>query len=294
MTRSSAIAPRLKAGLFVSLFAVGTLVLGNVFTSVEALSAEAAPPKTNFKARDATRFRENPDLTKYGLPNITVVYEDSLFPSGASRSQPNTTYIANNTVPKVRRQNPDIIVIDIEAWPLKAGLSEAEVTATINKFKKVIGVFRRELPTVKIGIYLLLPERNWLAPCGDPGKAASRTKQWHDRNLKLRPLADAVDIIFPSLYTFYNDPKCWDTYAAANIKEARMYGKPVWAFLWMKIHTTGANIPASFWRQQLNTVYRLADGVVVWSKASSTERWSYTAPWWVQTADFLKDNKLAP
>src|SRR5690606_17893556 len=101
-------------------------------------------------------------------------------------------------------------------------------------------------------------------------------------------------VILPSLYTFYSDSTCWDKYAAANIKEARIYGKPVWAFLWTKVHTTGANISRTFCRQQLNTVYNLADGAVIWSMASSPDKWSWSAPWWLETLAFLKEKKLVP
>lgn len=292
MTHPTASPPR-SARAFALLLTLGILAAAHTLVSTAAHAAEAVL-KPNFVARDATRFREDPNLAKYGLKNIVVAYESSLWPSGASRTQPNTSYIASTYIPKVRNLNPDVIVIDIETWPLKSGMTASEITANITKFKKVIAVFRREMPKTKIGLYLVLPERNWLAPCGDPAKVASRTKSWHERNLKLKPLADAVDIIFPSLYTFYSDPTCWNKYAAANIKEARIYGKPVWAFLWMKVHTTGANITGTFWRQQLDTVYGLADGFVIWSMASSTDKWSYTAPWWIQTADFLRDKKLAP
>lgn len=292
MTHATASPHRARRTFFL-LLTLAILATGHAFSSSETHAAEAVL-KPNFVARDATRFREDPNLAKYGLKNIIVAYEASLWPSGASRTQPNTSYIATSYIPKVRNLNPDVIVIDIETWPLKAGMTASEITANITKFKKVIAVFRRELPKTKIGLYLVMPERNWLAPCGDPAKIASRTKSWHERNLKLKPLADAVDIIFPSLYTFYSDPTCWNKYAAANIKEARIYGKPVWAFLWMKVHTTGANITSTFWRQQLDTVYGLADGLVIWSMASSTDKWSYTAPWWIQTADFLRDKKLVP
>jgi len=294
MTYTRRLKTRLRIATIGIATAIGIFSLGDVLTAPDAFAADATPLKSNFRSRDATRFRENPNLAKYGLPNIVVAYESSLWPSGASRTQPNTSYIANTFIPKIRGQNPDVVVIDIEAWPFKSGMTASEITANINKFKKVIAVFRRELPKTKIGIYLLMPERNWLAPCGDPGKSAARTASWHARNLKLTPLASAVDIIFPSLYTFYSDPTCWDKYAAANIKEARIYGKPVWAFLWMKVHSTGAPITATFWRQQLETTYRLADGVVIWSKASSSDKWSYTAPWWVQTVAFLKAKKLVP
>lgn len=281
---------------FCLLASLALITTGQMFFGSNALAAEQTLIKPNFVARDATRFRENPDLTKYGLKNIIVAYESSLWPAGASKTEPDTNYITNTYIPKIRSQNPDVVVIDIESWPFKSTMTATEITTNINKFKKVISVFRRELPTTKIGFYLIMPERNWLAPCGDPKKVATRTSAWHLRNVKLQPLADAVDIIFPSLYTFYEDAKseaCWPKYAAANINEAKFYGKPVWAFLWMKYHSTGNLIPATFWRKQLETTYEFADGFAIWSMASSTDVWSYTAPWWVETASFLKAKGLS-
>ena len=170
-----------------------------------------------------------------------------MWPAGASKSTPNVSYIKNTYIPKnSRSRNPDVPIIDIEVWKFNSSMTASQVTANINKFKQVIGAFRSGLPKTKIGVYLHLPERNWLAPCGDPGKAASRTSSWHQRNLRMQPLADAVDIIVPSIYTFYDDAasiSCWPKYAQANIKEARIYGKPVWAFLWMKYHSNGKWIP---------------------------------------------------
>ena len=86
-----------------------------------------------------------------------------------------------------------------------SSLTSAQITDRINKYKKLLAVFRRDLPNAKLGIYLAMPSRNWLAVCGDPAKRASRYATWHSLNLKLQPLAAAVDIIVPSLYAFYAD-----------------------------------------------------------------------------------------
>jgi hypothetical protein len=275
------------------------LALGIVSLSAVSTAAVAAvlPLKSNFVAYDATRFGENPDLSKYGLTDLMVAYESSLWPSGASKSEPDTSYIANTYIPKIKSKNPKLLIIDIETWKFTSSMTSTEITATINKFKKIIAVFRRDLPNTKLGFYLVMPERNWLAPCGDPGKVASRMASWHERNLKLAPLAAAVDVIVPSLYTFYGDATsqaCWPKYAAANIKEARIYGKPVISFLWMKYQSTGLQIPATFWRKQLDTVYPLADGLAIWSMGSSNEKWSYTAPWWLETVKFLQAQQMVP
>jgi hypothetical protein len=252
----------------------------------------------DFVARDATRYAENPNLAPYGLKDIMVTYAPSLWPSGADRTNPDLNYIRNTYIPKIKSKNPDVIIIDIEHWKFKSYTTAAEWTANINKLKSVVSVFRQEMPNVKLGYYLIMPQRNWLAPCGDPRKVASRTAAWQQANLRMQPLADVVDIIVPSLYTFYLDAKavaCWPKYAEANIQQARLFGKPVWAFLWPKLHTDGTVwLPQALWRTELETVYAKADGLVIWSKAKSDDKWSWTAPWWVETADFLKDKGLAP
>jgi hypothetical protein len=267
--------------------------------SISAIGILASMPAqaADFVARDATRFAEKPDLAPYGLKDIIVAYESSLWPSGADRTYPDLNHIRTSYIPKIKKKNPDVVIIDIERYKFRSTTTAAEWTANINKLKSVVSVFRQEMPTVKLGYYLLLPERNWLAPCGYTKKRAARTAAWHERNLRLQPLADVVDIIVPSLYTFYLDAKavaCWPAYAQANIAEARIYGKPVWAFLWPKLHSdTTKWIPQALWRTELETVYAQADGVVIWSGTGS-DKWSWTAPWWVETADFLRDKGLAP
>jgi hypothetical protein len=275
-------------------FAIGATLL--VSEPVAAAEQVATVTTKSFVARDATRYRENPNLAPYGVKNIVVVYESSMWPRGADRSEPDTKYIARNVLPQLRKQKPDVVVIDIERWYFKYGMTATEITANINKYKKVIATFRSALPDTKLGLYSMLPERNWNAICGDPKKAATRSAAWHSRNLKLQPLADAVDIIFPSLYTIYPDQKsndCWASYAKANIAEAKMYGKPVWPFLWMKNKVGNTWVSTGLWRQMLETVHEHADGVVLWSMASARDKWSWSAPWWKETTRFLKQKGLA-
>jgi hypothetical protein len=268
--------------------------------SISAIGVLAGMPANaaDFVARDATRYAENPNLAPYGLKDITVAYESSLWPSGASKTYPDLNHIRNVYIPKIKSKNPDVVIIDIEQYKFTSTTTATEWTANINKLKSVVSVFRQEMPNVKLGYYLLMPERNWLAPCGDPAKVARRSASWRDRNLRLQPLADVVDVIVPSLYTFFLDTKsvaCWPKYAEANIAEARIYGKPVWAFLWPKLHTDQTKwIPQALWRTELETVYAKADGLAIWSRAGATDKWSWTAPWWVETADFMKDKGLAP
>jgi hypothetical protein len=282
-----------------SLSLLAALSLCAAGLSLGGYDAFAATLKPNFKSRDATRYPQNPNLAPYGLKNLIVAYEEDLWPLGADRTQPNTAYIANTYIPTIKGQNPDVIVIDIEqpTWIITTSSTSAQNTDRINKYKKVIAVFRRDLPNAKIGLYSAMPRRNWLAPCGDPAKRASRYASWHSLNLKLQPLADSVDIIFPSLYGFYSDSTsraCYASYAKAQVKEARIYGKPVWGFLWMKYSSNGSWVARSDWRTHLETAYAAADGLVIWSQKNGSPSWSWSAPWWLETKDFQGDKGLIP
>ena len=50
-------------------------------------------------------------------------------------------------------------MLDIEEhdWKFEPGLTSSQITTRINKYKKLISVFRTRLPNAKIGLYLALP-----------------------------------------------------------------------------------------------------------------------------------------
>jgi hypothetical protein len=107
------------------------------------------------------------------------------------------------------------------------------------------------------------------------------------------PIARLEDILLPSVYTFYEDREGWVQYAIQQIQEARRYGgnKPVYVFLWQQYHASnqklaGTYLPPEFWRLQLETARKYADGVVIWGEYDDT--WNETAPWWLETKSFLE------
>jgi len=112
---------------------------------------------------------------------------------------------------------------------------------------------------------------------------------WRVRNLEMAQLADVADIIFPSLYTFYDNHAEWAVYARANIAEARKYGKPVIPFLWFEYHTStdlgGQLIDGDYWAKQLLVCRQEADGLVIWG--GYLRSFDPKAPWWIETVKFL-------
>lgn len=166
-------------------------------------------------------------------------------------------------------------VINKEDLPMK---TINDIDQNILEYVRVIESFKVKNPQSIIGIYSILPNRQyWIK------------ENWAEINEALKVLSYHVDVIFPSIYTFYPDVGGWVDYAEKNIKQARQYGKPVYVFLWPKYHNSnqyigGKYIEAGFWNEQLKTSCRFADGIVVWSGEPSD--WKDNMPWYKGIVDF--------
>ena len=180
-----------------------------------------------------------------------------------------------------------VYYLDVEQWRV-FGQPDAVVDANVEKFIRMADAVRTAQPDLKFGFYGVMPEIVYwpiVRPVGDQLNA------WRRGNRRTREIARHVDVIFPSLYTFYMDPDGWETYARETLKEARTYGKPVYAFLWPEFHNSnkllgGQNVPREFWRKQLEFCRTHADGIVIWG--GWQERWNEDAGWWQETRLFLK------
>jgi hypothetical protein len=142
-----------------------------------------------------------------------------------------------------------------------------------------------------IGYYGVPPIRDYWRALDPPNSQPYRA--WQSANDQLQPLANAVDALFPSLYTFYDDQDGWTQYAIANLSEARRLarGKPVYAFIWPQFHNSNPVlglklIPGEFWALQLQTIAQHADGVVIWGGWQVL--WDENAEWWQATRQFLR------
>ena len=251
--------------------------------------AEATEQPQGFDARNAMRFANLPDLTRYGLKDVTVVYAAGLWPKKANRSEPDLSFIRSETIPRLRRKATDLVVIDVEHWDL-TGASSDEIERSIRRYVDVLDTFQTHMPGVRHGLYSMVPIRNYWTPVRGKTEDLAR---WRSENERLKPIADVSDVIFPSLYTFYDDRDGWLTYANANIAEAKQYGRPVYPFLWPQYHKSWKPLDRDFWRFQLETVFDNADGMVIWTPAKGRPRWNPLAPWWQETADFLKTAGLS-
>ena len=243
----------------------------------------------------AFRYNKMPSFAGCGLSSLKVFYHGEIFGSG-SKSQPNISQLKNVVIPQIVSKKYQYAVIDIEVWdPIR------EMDKLVTVMKTIRDGVRAKGGKTKIGLYLLIPEKNWLAPVNNDSR---RWTNWKANNAKLQRLAKEVDVLFPSLYTIYDNKNDWLKYAKANIAEARKYGKPVFPFIWPQIHDWNKvdgqkYMASSFWKTQLETVFDKADGIVIWGSIKPTkgskgwDTWHSGMPWWEVTKSFNKANASA-
>ena len=173
--------------LFLSLFCFG-------------LSAQAAAKP--FVVFDALSFKGKADLTSLGMRAILVIDEaELLYDKGDNHNQPNVEKIAAIA----RSLKPGSVAsIDIECWRVNDPNPDVAL-ASIEKYVQVARIFKKEAPSVRIGFYGVLPVRDHWRANGKEG--ATGFSQWQKENDALKPIAEVVDYIFPSLYTLDADPQ---------------------------------------------------------------------------------------
>jgi hypothetical protein len=177
--------------------------------------------------------------------------------------------------------------LDIEVWHLLR-VPRAVRDATIAKLQQVVDVVKAERPSISFGFYAFPPVSVYW-PLVIDGHEEHR--EWAEANDSLAGIASQVNMLFPSLYTFYDDLAGWKKAADRLLTAARRYGKPVYPFLWNEFHDSNEKLrdkelPPSMWRAQLEFCRERADGVVLWG--GWQRYWSDGAGWWKIAREVLE------
>ncbi|MBX7531762.1 hyaluronidase [Qipengyuania sp. 1XM1-15A] len=250
------------------------------------------PPSSNrFTVYGALLHSNEPDLRQWGI-NPIYLFDRGIWKDGESRfSTPDPDLVAE----RIERLPNDgaPLVMDFEFYKTR---TREEAIASREGLRRITETFARYAGDRPIGIYEYLPRRNYWGSIG--ARDSPEFKEWQDLNTLMSSLARSVDLVFPSLYTFHDNPTQWQRYARAQISEARrISNKPVIPFIWPDFHYNGTAgtlepIPRKFWRLQLETLVSIADGIVIWGgwDPISRERvpWDNQAPWWIETLCFLQ------
>lgn len=278
MTRGS----KIQTWLLSYVFALGLLV--------PPLHAQAK----DFAVYDATAFSGKPDMEAHGLKPMAVIYQSTYWWPGQNIKNlpPKEQVLA---IPKRVPAKGEYVTVDIEHWKVDH-ISDLELAQNIERYKTIVKWTKEAYPGRKVGIFGRLPI--WDNYRCNTEHSSSRYKQWQDANAKLQPLAEGVDVIYPELYATNPDMEYWRRIAVEQLEAAKTYkNRPILVYLWFeywdldKKGLEGKDLSPEFWRFQLETVYKYADGVVIWGGAGP-KRWSNEAPWWKVTKAFMQDKGL--
>jgi hypothetical protein len=277
---------------------VGLVFIQGTCKKNNPCTGSACNPKS-FTLFNSIHYNQTPDLNARGVHSFILVYDNHL-----------TSPDLNN--PSDRIPNPDSIralagrlssqptvpiSFDIESW----SYSGSHLPVTISRYLQVMDIFRQVDISSGIGYYGVVPKDAYLWSNIQPAGSANYVK-WQQLNTTLTPIADSVDYFFPSFYTFDNDTVSWNALVNATLDEIRKYnrGIPVYAYVWPQYHD-GQPLQLQFvdtavWRYELETLYNLTDGIVIWSSNKGVNgsilSWDETMPWWQVTQAFIQEHGI--
>lgn len=230
---------------------------------------------------DATNYTGKPDLSAQGWRGVHLVHwRDATNADGTEPDEAKVRAQARLAVSK--RQ---LCVINIEHWPVDVRSdSLAVVKDSIRKLRLVADWAHDEEPGLAVGVYRLMPLRDYWTPvqyelllrnAGHPWFERNRAqftkayRDWLGANTRLRTLglAEAFDFVCPSLYIFRDDPESNAIYFRHNLSEAEKFGKRIYPFLWLNYHDTNQLAQAESWPPLLPIVRENSDGIMLWSGA---------------------------
>ena len=228
-----------------------------------------------FSVEDQTNYTNVANLGQYGLNRNFYFTNGGVWKDYhgdvTNPDEQNTRLLARNVAALGK-----VLVLNIEHWPVDIRkATKAEVDESVRKLKLIVDWLKDERPELKVAFYGIMPLRDYWIPVtyqskfnsdqwwreSELAKWTPALVAWQDANDYLKPLAEKVDYILPSLYTFYDDPDSWQLYADWNIAEAQRYGKPVVPVLNPQyngsVPTTGTFIDGPDFRAQLDATRRL-------------------------------------
>lgn len=175
------------------------------------------------------------------------------------------------------KNDSTIVYIDLEGEYLDNLINKNIEDDTFKKSLKLyidILQFAKDMrPNAKWGYYYLPFSTYW-----------NRNSNFYNKHLKIKKIIEQCDILFPSLYTFYEEKSVeWkkenEEYLKYNInnfiKIKKYYNKPVYVFIWHRYHNSNPNVGMSFipkkiFQKQIKLIinsifeHQKIDGIVWW------------------------------
>jgi hypothetical protein len=236
--------------------------------------------KKEFKVFDALLFEETPDLKQYGFTDINMIYEDGVISTDYYKKKGdfNWRFIDSKKVivqsAKSKKYSSIPTVLDVEYWGHLLYNSKTKKEAE-DVFVRLIRQYRVNDPNSLISVFHY-------------GAISER-------------IYNASNVVYPCYYTHSTNRNEWVSMVKngiASIKKRNM-DLPIYVFIWPQYnpipskHDLGYKfVEPDFWRLQLETLYLLCDGVIIWSHYRDENDkniiFNKNMPWFQETLKFMK------
>jgi len=258
-------------------------------------SSQLVAKNNSFEIYDGTQYKNRPNMEQYGIKDITILYGSRFWDKGKSRED----IPSNKRLKKLARKydgKTEMIVLDIEHWKVQGHpLRPWIIDKSIKKYTETIKIFKSHTMQSKVGYFGgPFPISNYRASIAD--KNSSLYKTWIQDNDKLSKLANHVDAVFPSVYTYNENIAEWEKSFLRKVENIkRFHNGKVYVFLWPQYfdnapapeHLRLKFMPANFWKHQLEFANKHVDGVVIWGgwdfKKWQPMVWDDNSDWWIET-----------
>jgi|GEM_PF-909648 len=256
-------------------------------------AALGATKSACFRVFDATLYAGKPDLSVLGVQRLSVAEPERWWGSLATSNLTARRAATMAGIAALHPQ-PSSLAVDLEL-PEDGNLGST--IDNVAEYQRVAQWIRDGGFGGTLGFYGLLPLNDYWS--AQPSAGPERAKYLQNANEHYQVLNASVDALYPSLYTFYPDQAGWRRYAISTVLSARHLSpaRPLYPFIWPQYHNSNATLglqylDASFWQVQLDTLYVLSDGLVVWGGwdfgANRQATWDPQAPWWLALQNFLR------
>lgn len=276
---------------------------GTVYYGTLDLHINAALPKPVF---DITRLQNKPDTRSLGMTPATLMMAGALLKTLPDEFLTRATWEAagrpsldHNRMTKAVSDVPrdSLLILDIEFWELFQHDDLAEVDYALDRFIEIVTVIREARPDLKIGYFGRLPRVTYVAAARGPGHESYDGIV--ERIAYTQRLADVVDVIIPPCFRVGDDERrdLQDEFNETSVELARLYGKPVLPYMMNRYRPRGRGeeqfemVPPNEWRQDLEQLYEIGDGVIICSFDADKDWNPAEMPWLQETIDVLGEKQ---
>ena len=234
----------------------------------------------DFKIFNALLFKDTPELTEYGFSEINLIYEDGVISTNYHKKKGEFDWrfvdykkVLNQS--NKSKLNPSVpTCLDVEYWGhlLYNSKSKKDAEAV---FFELISLYRANDPNSLVSVFHY-------------GAISER-------------IYNSSNVVYPCYYTHSTNRKEWIAMVKNGIAKIKKRNKdmPIYVFIWPQYHPIPLKhdlgykfVEADFWQLQLETLYTLSDGVVIWSHYRDENGkdiyFDKEIPWFKETLKFIE------